>query len=284
VNGGGVLDSHHHLWDTNELHYRLFDEVTELRRPYRLADYDADAAPLGVTRSICVEAASAGAEGRRETEWLIRHLEGRTTVVGLVAWAPLDDAEFDRYLDWLASLPGTRVVGVRRSFEFDPPDFPRKPAVASGAHAAGERGLVVDLVLFPPSLPAAIDLVDRCPDTQFVLDHLGKPSIGTRQLEPWAGEIRELALRPNVSCKLSALPTEADRRHWTTADLRPYADHALACFGYERLLYGSDWPVVNLAGGLGRWFGAVCELLSGLTEDQRHAVLSRNASQIYHVA
>ena len=101
--------------------------------------------------------------------------------------------------------------------------------------------------------------------------------------EPWASELRELASQPNVTCKLSGLPTEADRAKWETADLQPYVEHALDCFGSDRLLFGSDWPVINLAGGLSRWLAAVHELLRPLDETARSAILAGNACRIYGI-
>ncbi len=276
-----VVDGHHHLWDTSELPYTLFETIEELNRPFTAADFEAEAEQVRISQSICVEAASAGTDGRRETEWLLEQLEGSSRIAALVAWAPLEQPDLDQYLDWLASLGGKPIVGVRRSFEFEQPDFPQQPTVVKGARLAGARGLVVDLVLFARSLQATIALVDACPDTQFVLDHLGKPLIREGLREPWASELRELALRPNVDCKLSGLPTEADRAHWSTADLRPYVEHAFECFGAERLLFGSDWPVVNLAGGLRRWLGAVGELLEQLDQSTRSGILAGNARRIY---
>ena len=163
-------------------------------------------------------------------------------------------------------------------------EFASHPAPVEGARAAGARGLVVDLVLFNRSLPATIALVDACADTQFVLDHLGKPSIRERTFEPWASQLRELALRPNIAAKLSGLPTEADRANWTAADLVPYVEVALDAFGHQRLLYGSDWPVVNLAGGAPRWLTTVRELLADLDQLALDAVLVTNAKRVYDLA
>jgi L-fuconolactonase len=276
-----LVDSHHHLWDTAALRYSLFETVKELNRPYRLADFDDEAELLEIGQSICVEAASAGADGRRETEWLMREIEGSPRVAALVAWAPLEQPDVGRYLDWLTSLRGKPIVGVRRAFESEPDDFPQQAAVIEGARLAGERGLVVDLVLFARSLPATITLVESCPRTQFVLDHLAKPAIREGRREPWARQLRELTSRPNLVCKLSGLATEADHANWTTADLRPYVEHAYECFGPERLLFGTDWPVVNLGGGCRRWLAAVRELLAERDQPARAAILGGNARRIY---
>jgi L-fuconolactonase len=283
VSGAEVVDSHHHLWDTRVLVYTLFERVETLKGRFTAHDFEAEAETVGIARSICVEAASAGADGRRETEWLVQQIDGSARIAALIAWAPLEQPDLDQYLEWLGSLGGKPIIGVRRSFEFENSNFPRHPAVIEGARLAGARGLVVDLVMFSRSLKATIALVDACPDTQFVLDHLGKPKIREARREPWASELRELALRANVSCKLSGLTTEADRNHWRTADLSPYVEHAVDCFGSERLLFGSDWPVVNLAGGISRWFAAVGELLAQLEKSVQSDILSRNARRIYGV-
>ena len=272
----GIFDAHHHLWDTRVLDYGLFRQsAPALDRPFLLEEYEREARELGVTGSLWVEAASAGADGTRELEWATEHVDGSSIVEALVAWVTLEDAteeDFDR-------LAGRRVVGVRRSFELEEPSFPLR--VVRGAQLAGERGLVVDVVLFPPALPAVLELVDRCPGTQFVLDHLAKPEIAVGGWQPWASQLRELARRPNIVAKLSGLVTEADRARWTVADLRPYVEHALETFGPGRLLYGSDWPVLTLAGSHRRWLEAALELLEPLSREEREAVLAGNARRIY---
>jgi L-fuconolactonase len=277
--GGGVFDAHHHLWDTRVLEYRLLRLVPELDRPFLLADYEPEARSLGVSGSLWVEAASAGADGARELGWVTEHVTGNELVEGLVAYVALERAEGE--LDRLFDRSGLPVVGVRRSFEFEDPGFARRPEVASGVRLAGENGLVVDLVLFPSALPAVLDLVDACPGTQFVLDHLGKPDIVRGEWEPWASQLRQLSARPNLVAKLSGLATEADRAGWKPADLRVYVEHALKTFGPDRLLYGSDWPVVELAGGHSQWIEALTELLGGLTADEERAILCGNARRVY---
>ena len=275
----GVFDSHHHLWDTRVLEYRLFRQLPDLDRPFLLAEFEREARDLAVTGSLWVEAASAGADGMRELAWVSEHLAGAGFVEGLVAYAALErgEGELDRVLDYR----DPPVVGVRRSFEFEEPEFPLRPEVVRGARLAGERGLIVDLVLFPPALPAVLELVDACPATQFVLDHLGKPEIRRRGWEPWASQVRELSKRPNVAAKLSGLATEADHAGWTPGDLQPYVEHALETFGPDRLLYGSDWPVVERAGGQRRWFDALTCLLDNLTAEERQDILSYNARRVY---
>ena len=145
----------------------------------------------------------------------------------------------------------------------------------------GEHGWTFDLCARHPQLPACIELVRACPGTSFVLDHAGKPDIRRGVLDPWRAHIAELARLPNVVCKLSGLVTEADPATWTPAALRPYVDHLLSCFGAERLLFGSDWPVVDLAASYQRWLETALELLAPLPAGARAAVLSGNARRVY---
>jgi L-fuconolactonase len=283
VTDPGILDSHHHLWDPQALDYELFRSIQALHQRFAINEYDQDAAPLGIVQSICVEAASAGADGRRETEWLLQQVSASDRVAALVAWAPLERPDLEAHLEWLHSLDGKPIVGIRRSFEFEDDDFPKRSQVIDGARLAGERGLVVDLVLFSRSLAATIRLVEGCPGTTFVLDHLGKPPIREKRTAPWADQIHELGLLPNVACKLSGLTTEAGHTTWTRDDLKPYVEHGLECFGSNRLMYGSDWPVVNLARGHKPWLQTVTDMLSGLGAHERLGILARNARAIYSI-
>ncbi|HYM51131.1 MAG TPA: amidohydrolase family protein [Candidatus Limnocylindrales bacterium] len=276
-----ILDAHHHLWDPTRFRYPLFDGNPVLNRPYLARDYEAVATPLGIRRSICVETATAGAPGIEELRWHLGAVEQSRVVAGIVAWAPVESSELPAYLDEVTRVGKGRVKGIRRSFEFDPTDFPSRPEVISGVQGLAQRGWPFDLVLFRDSLPAATELVRRCPQVQFVLDHLGKPGIRDRELDPWRADLRALASLPNVVCKVSGLTTEADRASWTVDDLRPYFEHAVECFGWDRLLFGSDWPVCDLAGGYERWLEALDALLIGASGAVRDRFFRENAAHIY---
>jgi L-fuconolactonase len=277
-----MLDAHVHLWDTQEVSYRLFDDDPDLGGRHDADAYFAEAAGLGVDRILVVEAASAGADGLAEARWQRAELAGDERVAGVVAWAPLESPRLDEHLGELGALDGLPVVGLRRSFEFEDPGFASTPEVVRGARLAGARGLVVDVVLFSRSLAAAIELVRAAPETQFVLDHLGKPPVADGALEPWAAQIEVLAQLPNVVAKLSGLVTEAGA-DWSAGQLAPYVTRALECFGPERLMLGSDWPIVRRAGGLASWFVAVDTLLAGLAPATRALIQEGTARRVYAV-
>jgi predicted TIM-barrel fold metal-dependent hydrolase len=276
-----IIDSHHHLWDTDHLRYALFDTIPALNRPFTATDFDAGATCSGVSQSVCIEAASAGVDGLAEARWLLDQV-GRSTVVSrLVAWAPLERADLRAYLDELRRIGGDRIVGVRRSFEFETPDFPGRAETIAGARLAAAYGYTVDLVLFKESLPAALDLVRACPEVQFILDHLGKPGIRERIVHPWQEQIAALAACDNVVCKISGLATEADRQNWRKEDFRPYISHAISCFGWDRVLFGSDWPVCEQATTYERWLEAVDWAVSDAAEADRQKLFAGNARRIY---
>ena len=278
-----IIDAHHHLWDTHHLHYPLFDQVPALNRPFTLADFSVVAAANGVCQSICIEAASAGADGLAETQWLLEQAPRNDLIAGLVVWAPLEQPNLRAYLDQVTALGQGRIVGVRRSFEFESPDFAQRAEVIAGAQVIGEYGYPVDLVLFHHSLPAVIALVRACPEVQFVLDHLGKPGVRQGLHHPWEEQIAELATLDNVACKISGLTTEAEHNYWTPEALRPYTDHVIDSFGWERVLFGSDWPVCELAGGYTRWLAALTWVVADADEVNQRKLFSENARRIYRL-
>jgi L-fuconolactonase len=276
-----IVDAHHHLWDTNRLHYTLFDSVPALRRPYSAADFDPVAKQQHVIGSVCVEAASAGADGWQETIWLLEQARSSPVVSKIVAWAAIEKPDLHKYLEPLSKTGGQTIAGIRRSFEFESPEFPKSPAVIAGIRTTAHYGYSFDLVLFHQSLPSAIRLVESCPDAQFVLDHLGKPRVREGIQHPWREQIAELARLPNVVCKISGLPTEADPASWTKEQLKPYIDHTIECFGWDRVLFGSDWPVCNLARRYDAWLNAAQWATLGASESDRRKLFAENAKRVY---
>jgi len=277
-----ILDAHHHLWDTRRLRYALFDKLPALNRPCTIDEFEPVASRNGVTGSICVEAASAGADGFAEARWLLGQ-RAAELVQGIVVWVPLERPDLADYLDRLREIDDGRIVGVRRSFEFEEPDFASRDEVVAGVEEVARRGLVCDLVIFHPALPAVIDLVRACPEATFVLDHLGKPPIRDGALGAWSEYIAELAALPNIVCKISGLMTAADRARWRTVDLVPCIEQVIRWFGWSRVLFGSDWPVCQLAGRYERWLEVVTTALGDATAEQKQAFFVDNARQTYRL-
>jgi L-fuconolactonase len=143
--------------------------------------------------------------------------------------------------------------------------------------------LSFDLCINHTQLCNATELVRRCPNVRFILDHIAKPDIKAGLLDPWRVQLRELAARPNVWCKMSGLVTEADHQKWTPADLRPYIDHVIDCFGFDRVIFGGDWPVAAQATDFPRWVSTLDDALRGCSPDELHKLYVQNAEAFYRV-
>lgn len=276
-----IIDSHHHLWDTNAVRYTLFDTIPALNRPFLLPAFEAEASRHSVKRAVCVEAASAGADGLTETRWLLEQTRASRVVTRIVAWAPLGSPTLGSHLDKLGEMQDGRIVGLRRGFEFEPADFARRDETIAGVKMAAARGYSVDLVFFSPAFPAILDLVKACPEVAFVLDHLGKPRIREGVLQPWKDQIIEIANRPNVVCKISGMITEAHHHDWMPSHLEPYMWHGIEAFGWDRVMFGSDWPVSLLAGEYDQWLAAARSILKGAAESDQRKFFHDNAERFY---
>lgn len=200
-------------------------------------------------------------------------------IAGVVGWTDLTAPGIADTLAALRELPGGEgLVGIRHQVQSEPdPQWLLRPDVLRGLAAVAAAGLAYDLVILPHQLPAATAAAARLPELTFVLDHLGKPPVASGRLEPWAGQLRALAARPNTLAKLSGLVTEAHWDRWTTADLRRYTDTALDAFGPDRLMAGSDWPVCTLAGSYEEVLDATRTLIEGLSAAEQRAVLTGTA-------
>lgn len=280
-----VVDAHVHLYDPTALAYGWMRGDPVLDRPHGLAELDAAAGAVAIERLVFVEvAADPGLhleEARR-----IQALADRDPRIGaIVAHAPVErGAAVEADLDALQALPALR--GIRRLIQDEPdPAFCLTAGFLEGVRRVGRRGLLFELCLRAGrgQLGPATELVRRCPDTRFVLDHLGKPPVAAGVLDPWRAELAELARCPNVVCKISGLITEADPARWTRAQLRPYLEHALACFGPERVMYGSDWPVSARTHLYPTWVAILDELLSGLDAAARERFWRGNARSVYRL-
>jgi L-fuconolactonase len=275
------VDAHVHFWDGARFPYRWLAEVPAIAGAHAPAQLAADAGDRMPAAMVFVEADADPARARDEVRWVEELAAQQPRIAAIVAAAAVDrGAETEAALAWLASH--ARVRGVRHQIQGHPePDFCLRPAFVAGVRRVGERGWTFDLCVKHSQLAACTELARACPETSFVLDHAGKPDIRRGALDPWRAHIADLARLPNVVCKLSGLVTEADPSSWTLAALRPYVDHLLACFGAQRLLFGSDWPVVNLAASYRRWLDTAIELLAPLPPSERTAIFADNARQTY---
>ena len=247
-----------------------------IARDFLPADLQTEMARCGITGSVVVQARQTLAE----TDWLLGLAESSPAIRGVVGWAPLCDAGFPRILGKFAGRK--KLKGLRHIVQAEPDDeFILSDDFNKGISALAGSGLVYDILIYERHLPAAIKFVDRHPNLIFVLDHVAKPRIKERVLEPWKTNLVEIARRENVYCKLSGMVTEADWKEWNATDLRPYAESALEAFGPRRLMFGSDWPVCLLAATYENWFQTVHDFLGALSGSEQELIFGGVASKVY---
>jgi L-fuconolactonase len=278
-----LVDAHVHLWDPARLRYPWLAGVPPLNRRHAPAEFRAACGAVEVGKLVFVECGCDRAQSFAEAEWVSGLAATEPRLRGIVAHVSLekgDAAETD--LARLAVLP--LVKGVRRLLQEEKDDaYCLRPDFVRGVQLLPRFGFSFDVCIQHRQLAAVIALARQCPEVRFVLDHLGKPGIRAGLLDPWRAELRMLAALPNVWCKLSGLATEADHAKWTPAHLRPYLEHALACFGPDRLMFGGDWPVSTLATDYPRWVATVDEALAGLTAAERRRIFAGTAEAFYRL-
>lgn len=216
----------------------------------------------------------------QETHWLLSLASEHEFIRGVVGWVPLIEPAVNEILGPLAGHD--QLKAVRHVLQAEPDDrYMLRDDFNRGIDALEQFGLVYDILIFERHLPAAVEFVDRHPRQIFVLDHIAKPRIREHLVSPWRENLRKLAERENVYCKLSGMVTEADYETWTSEDLAPYFDTVLEVFGPSRLMFGSDWPVCLAATTYSGWFELVSRLIDLLSEAEQDSILGATATRVY---
>jgi len=280
--GFPVVDTHVHLTNQQRISYSWMSESPTLNGSYGLDDFDAARGPVDVEAIVFVEVGCDVGDRQSEVEWITELAETEPRLQGIVAQLPLEQgAAVGPEVESLAGNP--LVKGIRRLLQDEDLDFCLQPSFLEGLRLLPGHGLTFDLCIAHPQLANALKMVEACPEVQFVLDHIGKPGIQGRLLEPWKTQIRALAEFPNISCKMSGLTTEADLQNWTRDDLRPYIDHIIDCFGFDRVMFGSDWFVVTLASTYPRWVETLDWAVAGCSDAERRQLYVDNALSFYRL-
>jgi L-fuconolactonase len=278
-----IIDTHLHLWDLGRLRYPWLANVPKLNRNHVIEDFNRACGPVQVAKMVFVQCECDPAQAHDEANWVAEVAKRDPRIKGIVAWAPLekgDGAESD-----LVRLNDTPLVkGIRRIIQFEPDiNFCLRPDFVRGVQSLHAYGLSFDLCINHRQLANTIKLVRQCPDVQFILDHIGKPDIKAGLLDPWRAELRELANMENVCCKVSGLVTEADHANWKAADLKPYIAHVIECFGFERVMFGGDWPVSTQAVDYPRWVATLDDALRGSSHAELRKLYVENAEAFYRI-
>jgi L-fuconolactonase len=271
------IDSHHHLWKYSQAEYPwMLEGMEAIRRDFLVPDLLQAIGTAGITGVVTVQARQSLAE----TEWLLDLAAGHAFMRGIVGWVPLVDSDVGSVLERYAANP--KLKAVRHVLHDEPDDFyVLRDDFNRGVARLKDFGLRYDILIFERHLPQTMEFVDRHPQQIFIVDHIAKPRIRQKVLSPWREQMRDLARRENVYCKLSGMVTEADWNHWTKADLKPFIEVALDCFGPQRLMFGSDWPVALVACAYDQWIRVAEWAAAELSTAERGYLFGRTAQEAY---
>jgi L-fuconolactonase len=276
-----VVDSHQHFWQLSQpFDHRWLDspQLAPIRRDFLPANLKSLIRQAGVDRTILVQSQHEIGENA----WAFSLADENDFIAGVVAWLDLASPDCERQLEKLCQHP--KFVGVRHLTHNEPDDdFIVREDILRGLSVLEKHRIPFDLLFFPRHLRHTPMLARRFPELPFVLNHLGKPMIKDQRMDNWEADFRAAASYPNVYCKLSGMITEADWRAWKPADLKPYIDIALSAFGPERCMFGSDWPVCELAVTYVKVYRALRQLLDPLSENEKAKIFGGTATSFYRL-
>jgi predicted TIM-barrel fold metal-dependent hydrolase len=276
-----LVDTHQHLWNPRQIPCSWCAGIPALNRSFDLTDYRSASAATGIAKSVFVECDVDDPHQLAEAQLVQSLAEQHPLIAGMVASGRPENHGFPAYLEKLVTL--TKLRGLRRVLHVVPDAVSRQSLFRENLRRLPAFNLTFDICALARQLSLARELVDACPNVTFILDHCGVPDVKGRAFDPWREEIRALAERPNLNCKISGLVAYADPANWTTADLRPWIEHVIECFGWDRIVWGGDWPVCTLSSTLGRWVAATHELTAAATKKERAKFFHLNAERIYRV-
>jgi L-fuconolactonase len=279
--GFPIIDSHIHLLDQKRFGYAWSKSAPALQRDGTPEDLVRSARPYELEGFVFVEVDVDMPQYLDEAEWVDSLANSDRRVLAAVVCLPLERGEaIEPEIERISRLPAVR--GVRRLIQNQPdPDYVLKPDFLAALRLLPRYRLSFDICIFHTQMPSTLTMMRACPEVAFVLDHIAKPAIKAGLLDPWRAHIREMAALPNVVCKLSGVTTEADHKAWTRDELRPYIDHVIECFGPDRILYGGDWPVSELAGSYLQWLATLEWAAAGFSPGDRRKLFRDNAVKAY---
>lgn len=275
-----LFDSHLHIVDRKRLAYPWLAGAGALNRDSLYEDYAREAKRLGIADTLHMEVDVAEDDIERETDY-VKGLsrEPGSLLRGAIAACRPESTNFPAYLERVLADPF--VKGFRRVLHVVPDDVSEGALFRENLKRLGGTRLTFDLCVLPHQMSKALALIDLNPNIRFILDHCGVPAVKDGFSESWAAGITETAKRPNVIVKISGVVAYADPDSWTPETLRPFIEHCIASFGWDRVIWGSDWPVCTLGGSLSAWIAATHALMQGVSTDERSRLYHLNAKRLW---
>lgn len=277
-----LIDTHLHLIYRDKLEYPWLAAVETLNRDATYNDYASIAHRVGITGALHMEVDVADKDRDAETEMVKALMEQPDSLMrGAIASCRPESPDFSAWLD--RQLPRPEVKGLRRVLHVVPDELSSSATFRDNVKRLTGTSLSFDLCVLPAQIPLALELVDHCPDVQFILDHCGVPDVKSGELSPWQHHMTQMAERRNVTAKVSGVMAYGDHDHWVLEDLRPYVEHTIDAFGWDRVIWGSDSPVCTLGGRIETWVAATHALIADCSTDEKAALLHRNATRLWNL-
>jgi L-fuconolactonase len=278
-----IVDTHVHLYDVDRLSYPWMAGAPAIASTHLVADFDEARGSVEVDTMVFAEVDVAAGRNVDEAAFVAELAASESRLKGMIACARVERGA--AVADELDQMQGYKILrGIRRLIQSNPdPEFCIRPEFIEGVRLLPRYDLSFDICIYHHQLPAAIQLVRSCPEVQFVLDHIGKPGIKDGLVEPWKSGIRDLAALPNVVCKVSGVATEADHANWSREQLRPYIEHVIETFGFNRVMFGGDWPVLELAGKYPDWVAILDWIVEGSSDTEKRALYRDTAIRVYRL-
>jgi predicted TIM-barrel fold metal-dependent hydrolase len=278
-----ITDTQQHLIYPDRLGYSWCKGLPALEdKAFRLEEYRAAAQGTGISQTLFMEVDVDEPQMQAETEFFLQ-LASRpdSGIAGVLAACRPEREDFPEQLE---SILHPKLKGLRRILHTQPDELSQASLFAKNLALLAQHQLTFDVCLLSRQLPLGKNLLSRVPDVQFVLDHCGVPNIKDNALDPWRQHIRELAQFANLACKISGLVAYCDPQRVNATTIRPFVEHCIECFGWERVIFGGDWPVCNLTSSLGRWVEIAKEIVKGESSERQEKFFAGNAEKIYRLA
>lgn len=277
-----IVDAHVHFWNMLQTEHEWMTDNSPMNRSFFPEDYFKASSKIDVDRIIFVETTCIESHQKKEVAWVTELARKFPRIRAIVAGLSMEKGEAVAPL--MEELSGNSIVkGIRRLIKLEAVDFCIQSAFVNAVQLLPEYDFTFDICTNKEQNGNAIKMVEKCPKVKFVVDHIGTPDIGSGTLEPWKSEIKSLSEFDNVCCKASSLATEAYPGKWTLDDLKPYVEHVVDCFGYDRIMFGGDWPVSSVSATFDECVNILDWFLQGSDNTTKRKVFRENAIRFYRL-